>query len=301
MEKGVKELYIADGDADFPVDGTGVEGFGFHGTGKITFGNFGQITMENGMVLTSLKDFQIEKKTSQLGYSFMKLLFAAAKKSKLTAKAVCGDVVKGSGTTGFTAGGGIYTFENTNNLGLKFKFTLSPKDRSLTATLGRAFKPDTADDIEDAAVTDILPHQLAVPMLEAANLIKSYVTPPTTITDDRLSDWLLDLEITATANGMNKWIADKVTVKFTASQDQCTPAEIKSLRAGTSIAPDLTFIIPTDTPWSLVLKTGGLSQTGEAVIDEKGNIATVHYDGSYDIGFVDASVNNVITLKAQLT
>lgn len=304
MEKGVKELYIADGDADFPEDGDGVEGFGFHGTGKITFGQFGEITMENGMKLGSLKDFGIEKETSQMGYSFMKMLFDLIKKNKVSAKAICGGVTKGAGEAGYTALGGVYTFENANNLGLKFKMTLSPKERKLTATLGRAFKPATAAAIHAAAPTDVIPSTLAVPMLDADNLVKGYIDLPTggvAIADERISDWQLDVEITATPNGMNKIIADKITIMFTCSQDNCTPAEIAALTAGTSIAPDLTFTIPTDTPWTFVLKTGGLTQNGSAIIDEKGNVAKVDYDGSYDIGFVDTATENVITLKSQLT
>jgi hypothetical protein len=168
-------------------------------------------------------------------------------------------------------------------------------------TLGRGYKPSDAVTIISNGPTDTLPGTLNIPALDIANTLKAYINPPfgaITIADDRLNNWSIDIKTRAKKNSMQKARGNIIEVDIMGVMDDVSPAEINTFMAA-GIAPDLTIAVGVDTPWNLVLKTGGLSQYGEGLKDEDNNTATVHFKGIYTANYADLTGAGV-TLNAKL-
>jgi hypothetical protein len=296
---GIKEVYLAPGSAAFPSDGAGAIGLGYKDTSTFKTGPFGEIKSKSGRVYSSRTNFRAEVKTEQMGYDLLKFIIGACKASDVSAKIITSGVAK---VTDFTATGGIFTFENTKSLGIDFDLTLSPKERILTIGLENSYKASDATTLITASKTNTLKGTLKIPALDAENIVKGYISPVfgnITIADDRLSDWKMNLKSRQTKNAINKAIVSKIDVDFMAVMDGIDPDELNDFLLN-EFCPDLTMVIGVETPYDIILKEGGLTQMGEAEIDDEKRTGTVHFTGSYDIDFVDTSTGNNITLEAQL-
>lgn len=294
----IKEAYLAPGNAVFPLTGIGAFGLGYKESATFKISNFNEIKTKQNRVYPSLTNFQAQIKTEQMSYALMSFIFGAAAASDITAKFVTSGISK---ATDFTASGGIFTFEDAKSMGVDFELLLSPKERSLTVTLEKAFRIADATAIITASTTDTLSGTLHIPALDAANTVKGYITPSfgsITIAEDRLNDWKISIKTKSTKNSFNKSMVNGIDVDIMGVMDGVDPAEINTFLAS-SFAPDLTISVGVDVPYNIVLKAGGLTQMGEVEIDDDKRTGTVHFTGQYDIEFADLTGGNV-TLKSQL-
>jgi len=114
-----------------------------------------------------------------------------------------------------------------------------------------------------------------------------------------LNDWKINLKTRSAKNAFNKSICSKIDVDIMAVMDGIDPDELNIFLAS-AFASDLTIIMGVTTPYNIILKSGGLTQMGEAEIDEDKRTGTVHFTGSYDIDFADLTTGSNITLQAQM-
>jgi len=299
---GIKEIYLSDGAADFPatpVLGTNVFALGHIDSGTLDITPYNEIKTKRGMVFSSCRNFKADMATLEMGYALLKFLFGAAKVSDITAKIITSGITK---TTDFVATGGIYSFTNTFSMGVDFELSLTPQERMLKVILERAYKESVATTIITNSKTDTLKGTLNIPALDPDNLVMDYINPPfgsVTILDERLNDWKISLKTKNTKNKFNRSIISRIEVDMFGAMDGVTPDEMNTFHAG-AICPDLTIPIGVDTPYNIILKSGGLTQNGDTKFDDEKRVSTVHFQGSYDIDFVDLTTGSNITLQAKL-
>ena len=295
---GIKEVYLAPGSAVFPVDGTGAHGLGYDGKGSLTISAFNPTKGDKGRQFKTYENFKIEKNTHQFAKASLVFLLACLKASDITAKVITSGVSKAAN---FTSQGGIFTFENANSLGLDLEMELSNTNAFIKLTLEKAFKKAAADAIKTASKTDTLPGALSLPDLDNDALLTGDITPgfgTLIIADDRLSTFKVSLKSVSTKNGMNKSLSSRIAVNIEGVMSGPDPDEIADI-LDFEIAPDITIAMPVAVPYNLVLKSGGLTKMGEAVIDDDKREGKVMLSGEYDLDFVDTSGSDIV-FKAQM-
>lgn len=300
MEKAnIAGIWLAPGSAVFPIAGTGAFELGEseEKTLDITQKLVGGSTTGRGY--PSLRMFEVNGKTMQFGATFVKFLLTCFQQNDVTVKAITAGITK---ATDFTATGGIYTFEDTKSMGINWAMKLSPKERSIAIKCKRSYPDSVGATIITASATDTLPGTLHIPVIDTPNIVKGYILPAfganVVIADDQLGDWSFDLSTRTEDSALDKPVGTYLDVDIMAEMNGPTPAQINTLFAG-GIVPDITYAIGTDTPWNLLLKSGGLTMSGVAHRDDKKNIVTVHLKGSYLSDFADVTGGG-ITLQAQL-
>ena len=298
MSKAViKEAFNAPGNAVWPATGTGVIGHGYKDTGSFAIKPFKEIKSKSTRTYLTLLSAIGIIKGEQISAAMLKALIAGAKLGSIGASFVTSGVAK---ATDFTAAGGLYTFANTNSMGVGFELVLSPSERSLTTTYKRAFGTAAMAALITAAKTNAIAGALHIPALDATNIIKGYINPDLgdlTVADLNLADWKITIKTRSTPNSFDVELVSGLEVDIMIVIDNATPDDVNDYLEG-GFAPELTLAMGVDTAYNLVLGAGGLTRYGELLVDDDKNQATVHYNGFYDIDFIDTTTD--IDCKAQL-